>query len=270
MNKTCFDFNDEHLYYYGSLNRETANDFLTSQGAEGSFLIRSSTTKHGDLVLCVREPTRIGHYIINVNVQNKNKMYRCGGKNYNTLGELVEDFCNVPLQDISLKAPLPKGHLRIILDHLSRSNDEIDCMAEDRVSILEYADERYKVKHANGKIGYIPKDITIQCDEAYNDYLNKTNKIDYRRSDQCSSKHGSLNLDCKRYSSDMRKVPFRVKAIRKRGSNPLDKEALTFNVGDRITVIRVSLDGTWVGTTDAGIKGHFPFNSVEILGSDQE
>ena len=47
------------------MSRQDANDLLLSESEGGVFLVRDSTSIQGDYVLCVREDSKVSHYIIN-------------------------------------------------------------------------------------------------------------------------------------------------------------------------------------------------------------
>ena len=47
------------------MSRQDATDLLMSEREGGVFLVRDSATIQGDYVLCVREDSKVSHYIIN-------------------------------------------------------------------------------------------------------------------------------------------------------------------------------------------------------------
>lgn len=60
-----FDPFDRSCWYFGPMRRQDATDLLMSEKEGGVFLIRDSSTIIGDFVLCVREDSKVSHYIIN-------------------------------------------------------------------------------------------------------------------------------------------------------------------------------------------------------------
>ena len=54
-----------YSWYFGPMSRQDANDLLLSESEGGVFLVRDSTSIQGDYVLCVREDSKVSHYIIN-------------------------------------------------------------------------------------------------------------------------------------------------------------------------------------------------------------
>ncbi|CAI9167093.1 unnamed protein product [Rangifer tarandus platyrhynchus] len=59
-----FDSEERSSWYWGRLSRQEAVALLQGQ-RHGVFLVRDSSTSHGDYVLSVSENSRVSHYIIN-------------------------------------------------------------------------------------------------------------------------------------------------------------------------------------------------------------
>lgn len=59
-----FDAEDQNSWYWGRLGRQEAVSLLQGQ-RHGVFLVRDSSTIHGDYVLSVSENSKVSHYIIN-------------------------------------------------------------------------------------------------------------------------------------------------------------------------------------------------------------
>ena len=57
-------------WYFGPMSRQDANDLLLAESEGGVFLVRDSTSIQGDYVLCVREDSKVSHYIINKIVED--------------------------------------------------------------------------------------------------------------------------------------------------------------------------------------------------------
>lgn len=60
------------------MSRQDATDLLMSEREGGVFLVRDSATIQGDYVLCVREDSKVSHYIINKIQQGDQTRYRIG------------------------------------------------------------------------------------------------------------------------------------------------------------------------------------------------
>ena len=65
-------------WYFGAMSRQDATDLLMSEREGGVFLVRDSATIQGDYVLCVREDSKVSHYIINKIQQGDQTRYRIG------------------------------------------------------------------------------------------------------------------------------------------------------------------------------------------------
>lgn len=59
-----FDAEDQNSWYWGRLGRQEAVSLLQGQ-RHGVFLVRDSSSIHGDYVLSVSENSKVSHYIIN-------------------------------------------------------------------------------------------------------------------------------------------------------------------------------------------------------------
>ncbi|XP_059932033.1 adapter molecule crk [Gadus macrocephalus] len=58
--------------------------------------------------------------------------------------------------------------------------------------------------------------------------------------------------------------PVLARAIQKRVPNAYDKTALALEVGDKVTVTKINVNGQWEGECK-GKRGHFPFTHVKLL-----
>ena len=74
------------------MSRQDATDLLMSEREGGVFLVRDSATIQGDYVLCVREDSKVSHYIIN-KIQQGDQTRYCQ--------ELSPSGCRVTLSQVS-------------------------------------------------------------------------------------------------------------------------------------------------------------------------
>ena len=82
-------------WFHGSISGETAERLLRDKGVNGSFLVRESKSKIGDYVLMFRTSQAVlAHVKIRIN-NNKFDVY--GGKEFNSLTELVEHYKRNPM-----------------------------------------------------------------------------------------------------------------------------------------------------------------------------
>ena len=71
------------------MSRQSATDLLIGEKESGVFLVRDSSTIHGDYVLCVKEDGKVSHYIINKFEQNEQTFYRIGDQQFPDLPSLL-------------------------------------------------------------------------------------------------------------------------------------------------------------------------------------
>ncbi|PRD18710.1 UNVERIFIED_CONTAM: Crk [Trichonephila clavipes] len=79
-------------WYFGPLTRQEATDILLSEVETGVFLVRNSATIHGDLVLCVREDSKVSHYIINRVQQDDQTRFRIGDQMFPDVPSLLNFY----------------------------------------------------------------------------------------------------------------------------------------------------------------------------------
>ncbi|CAF5159742.1 unnamed protein product, partial [Rotaria magnacalcarata] len=94
-----FNSSDEDSWFFEELSRDEAISTLQNQ-PDGTFLVRPSSTIKGDLVLCVKEGSKVSHYIINVCQENSTSIYKIGDKTFSSMKDLL-NFYKQRLLDIS-------------------------------------------------------------------------------------------------------------------------------------------------------------------------
>ncbi|CAF2995135.1 unnamed protein product [Rotaria socialis] len=100
-----FNSSDEDSWFFDELSRDDAISTLQNQ-PDGTFLVRPSSTIKGDLVLCVKEGSKVSHYIINVCEENSTSIYKIGDKTFSSMKDLL-NFYKQRLLDIT---PLVRIH----------------------------------------------------------------------------------------------------------------------------------------------------------------
>ena len=87
---STFNVNDRAAWYFGPMSRQDATDLLMGERESGVFLVRDSTTIVGDFVLCVREDSKVSHYIINkIPAPDECYMFRIGDQTFSDLSDLL-------------------------------------------------------------------------------------------------------------------------------------------------------------------------------------
>jgi len=87
-----FDQHDKESWYFGAMSRQEATDILMAEREGGVFLVRDSATIQGDYVLCVREDSKVSHYIINKIQQGEQTRYRIGDQMFTDLPALLNFY----------------------------------------------------------------------------------------------------------------------------------------------------------------------------------
>ncbi|XP_038052987.1 adapter molecule Crk-like [Patiria miniata] len=87
------NMNDEldPKWYFGRLTRYEADSYLNNTKA-GTYLVRDSSTSHGDYVLCVSENCKVSHYIIQSPMHTELNMYVIGDQSFSTLPQVLEFY----------------------------------------------------------------------------------------------------------------------------------------------------------------------------------
>lgn len=104
MSTARFDSADRSAWYFGPLSRQEAQNRLQGQ-RHGMFLVRDSSTCHGDYVLSVSENSRVSHYIIN---SLPSKRFKIGDQEFEHLAALLEFYKIHYLDTTTLIEPAPR------------------------------------------------------------------------------------------------------------------------------------------------------------------
>lgn len=96
------------------MSRQDATDLLMSEREGGVFLVRDSATIQGDYVLCVREDSKVSHYIINKIQQGDQTRYRIGDQMFTDLPSLLNFYKLHYLDTTPLIRPAPKRVEKVV------------------------------------------------------------------------------------------------------------------------------------------------------------
>lgn len=108
------------------MSRQDASDLLMSEKEGGVFLVRDSTSMQGDYVLCVREDSKVSHYIINRMQQGDQILYRIVDQMFPDIPTLLEFYKLHYLDTTPLIRPAPRRIHRIIALYDFKGNDHDD------------------------------------------------------------------------------------------------------------------------------------------------
>lgn len=108
------------------MSRQDASDLLMGEKEGGVFLVRDSTSIIGDFVLCVREDSKVSHYIINKMQQGDQTRYRIGDQYFPDIPTLLAFYKLHYLDTTPLIKPAPRKIQRIIAKYDFEGNDPDD------------------------------------------------------------------------------------------------------------------------------------------------
>nr|CAD7432538.1 unnamed protein product [Timema monikensis] len=218
-----------HLWYFGPMSRQDATDLLMGEKEGGVFLVRDSTTIHGDFVLCVREDSKVSHYIINKIQQGEQTRYRIGDQMFPDLPACLQFYKLHYLDTTPLIRPAPRRIEKVIAKYDFEGSDQDDLpfkKGEILTVVSKDEDQWWTARNTLGQTGSIPVP-----------YIQK------------------------------RKLPAYARVKQARVPNAYDKTALKLEVGDIIKVTKMNINGQWEGELN-GKVGHFPFTHVEFVDAE--
>lgn len=131
-----------------------------SEKEGGVFLVRDSKTIFGDYVLCVREDTKVSHYIINRIPAGPNQfMYRIGDQNFQDLPELLGFYKLHYLDTTPLRRPAKKVFEKVIckFDFKAGDSDDLPFKKGELLEVINKDEEQWwTARNSQGQTGQIP------------------------------------------------------------------------------------------------------------------
>ncbi|GAB6028828.1 hypothetical protein CHUAL_004636 [Chamberlinius hualienensis] len=274
-----FDPNDRESWYFGSMSRQDATDLLMSEREGGVFLVRDSSTIHGDFVLCVREDNKVSHYIINKVQQNDATKFRIGDQLFPDLPSLLSFYKIHYLDTTPLMRPAPKRVEKVVAKYDFAGNDQEDLPFKkgEVLTIISKDEEQWwTARNSLGRSGSIPVPYVVKYEEqwATNDSSLRSSfpqsqsmisqqPIQERNRVNAEKPNTASTISITRQSTGQRKLPAFAKVKQARVPNAYDKTALKLEVGDVVKVTKMNINGQWEGELN-GKVGHFPFTHVEF------
>ncbi|KAF7993791.1 hypothetical protein HCN44_010398 [Aphidius gifuensis] len=280
-----FDQYDKASWYFGAMSRQDASDLLMGEKEGGVFLVRDSTSIHGDFVLCVREDSKVSHYIINKIQQADQIRYRIGDQIFPDIPNLLAFYKLHYLDTTPLIRPAPKKVQKLIAKYDFEGNDPDDLpfkKGEILTIVTKDEEQWWTAKNNLGQTGLVPVPYVQKYDE---DSLIIT-ELNNTRQDTSSSGSSSASNSIpivvppsqvdtpqqqqqvtSRRSNIQRTLPAFAKVKQARVPNAYDKTALKLEVGDMIKVTKTNINGQWEGELHGKI-GHFPFTHVEFVDNE--
>ncbi|KAF6216477.1 hypothetical protein GE061_000819 [Apolygus lucorum] len=258
-----FDHTDKSSWYFGQMSRQDATDLLMEEKEGGVFLVRDSISIHGDYVLCVREDSKVSHYIINKIQQNEQIKYRIGDQMFDDIPKLLAFYKLHYLDTTPLIRPAPRKIEKVIAKYDFKGSDQDDLpfrKGDVLVIVSKDEDQWWTAKNCLGQTGSIPVPYVQKYDG------NESIPDSTVQLPETHSPSGSQAEPARR-PNVQRKLPAMAKVKQARVPNAYDKTALKLEVGEIIKVTKMNINGQWEGELK-GKTGHFPFTHVEFIDSE--
>lgn len=263
-----FDHHDKDSWYFGPMSRQDATDLLMSEKEGGVFLVRDSASIRGDFVLCVREDSKVSHYIINKIQQSDQTKYRIGDQVFTDLPNLLAFYKLHYLDTTPLIRPATHRIEKVIakFDFVGVDSDDLPFKKGEILTIISKDEDQWWTAQNNlGQIGSIPVPYVQKYEE------NNHSSIENSRPG--SGGPAPMNQAAQQVEAQIRrsqlnrKLPALARVKQARVPNAYDKTALKLEIGDMIKVTKININGQWEGELRGKI-GHFPFTHVEFVESD--
>lgn len=288
-----FDAENRDSWYWGRLSRQEAVSLLQGQ-RHGVFLVRDSTSIHGDYVLSVSENSRVSHYIINSVSNNRQSgsgvpspWYRIGDQEFEALPALLEFYKIHYLDTTTLLEPVspppntgvisPRPappaqteepeYVRALFNFPGNDQEDLPFLKGDILRVLEKPEDQWwKAANQDGRTGMIP----VPYVERYQ--LDSPTSLGGVQQQQQPTGGAPDGIGLIQYAQpvvntplpNLQNGPVYARAIQKRVPNAYDKTALALEVGDMVKVTKINVNGQWEGECK-GKHGHFPFTHVRLL-----
>lgn len=260
-----FDPYDKSSWYFGTMSRQDATDLLMGEKEGGVFLVRDSATIHGDYVLCVREDSKVSHYIINKIQQGEQTRYRIGDQMFPDLPACLAFYKLHYLDTTPLIRPAPRRVEKVIAkyDFEGSDTDDLPFKKGEILTVVSKDEEHWwTARNSVGQTGSIPVPYVQRYDD------NQQCVSDGHRPGSGGGNPVSHQQEAViRRTNIQRKLPAYARVKQARVPNAYDKTALKLEVGDIIKVTKMNINGQWEGELN-GKVGHFPFTHVEFVDSE--
>jgi len=266
---STFDSNDRNSWYFGPMSRQDATDLLLAEREGGVFLVRDSTTIMGDFVLCVREDSKVSHYIINKIQQGDQVRYRIGDQMFPDLPALLSFYRLHYLDTTPLIRPAPKRVERVVAkyDFEGSDADDLPFRKGEILTVISKDEEQWwTAMNSLGQTGSIPVPYVQKHDaDVQGDAVNRISSSGLISSPTTPS--AIPQQDKAKRTNIQRPLPAYARVKQARVPNAYDKTALRLEVGDTVKVTKMHINGQWEGELH-GKVGHFPFTHVEFIDSE--
>jgi len=258
-----FDHHDKTSWYFGAMSRQDATDLLMGEREGGVFLVRDSATIQGDYVLCVREDSKVSHYIINKIQQGEQTRYRIGDQMFTDLPSLLNFYKLHYLDTTPLIRPAPKRVEKVMgkYDFDGSDPDDLPFKKGELLTVVSKDEEQWwTARNSLGQTGSIPVPYVAKVEEM-GGQIQQNGGLG-------PNHHQGQDTKPRQVTSVQRSLPAYARVKQSRVPNAYDKTALRLEVGDIVKVTKMSINGQWEGELN-GKVGHFPFTHVEFIDSSE-
>jgi len=266
---STFDSNDKNSWYFGPMLRQDATDLLMAEKEGGVFLVRDSMSIMGDFVLCVREDSKVSHYIINKIQQGDQTRFRIGDQMFPDLPTLLSFYRLHYLDTTPLIRPAAKRVERVVAkyDFEGSDADDLPFRKGEILTVISKDEEQWwTAMNALGQTGSIPVPYVQKHDaDMQGDAVNRTSTSGLISSPTTPS--ATPQQEKAKRTNIQRPLPAYARVKQARVPNAYDKTALRLEVGDTVKVTKMHINGQWEGELH-GKVGHFPFTHVEFIDSE--
>jgi len=233
-------------------------------------------------VLCVREDSKVSHYIINKMSQGDQARYRIGDQMFNDLPALLNFYKVHYLDTTPLIRPAQKRIEKVLAKYDFDGNDPDDLpFRKGEIMTIVSKDEEqwWTARNSLGQTGSIPVPYVVKYEEnsangpsvgGASPRSTDTNTQQPRPPPTGGTdNHESAGVvpngtKQNKTSNIQRKLPAYARVKQARVPNAYDRTALRLEVGDIVKVTKMAINGQWEGEL-SGKVGHFPFTHVEFI-----
>jgi len=275
-----FDQHDKESWYFGAMSRQEATDILLAEKEGGVFLVRDSTTIQGDYVLCVREDSKVSHYIINKIQQGEQTRYRIGDQMFTDLPALLNFYKVHYLDTTPLIRPAVKKveNVRAKFDFDGQDPDDLPFKKGETLTIISKDEEQWwTARNSLGQTGSVPVPYITVIEKSHPSMPpppfhqqnggNTSQQPGGGSTNPQVTNHTNSDTPKNKLVNVQRQLPAYARVKQARVPNAYDRTALRLEVGDIVTVTKMSINGQWEGEL-RGKVGHFPFTHVEFIDDD--
>ncbi|OQR77884.1 adapter molecule Crk-like [Tropilaelaps mercedesae] len=154
------------------MSRQEAIELLQRESEPGVFLVRNSNTIQGDLVLCVREETRVSHYIIHKISQGVQTRFKIGEQMFPDMPALLHFYRSHYLDTAPLIRPAAKPReaaerVRARFDfNGSGDTDDLPFRKGEVLTVISKdEDQWWTARNSLGQTGQIPVNYIERLDD---------------------------------------------------------------------------------------------------------